>query len=139
MYGQIYAVNEIHESSGKTARVWSDADRLDFSIDTHKQILVISAFCSHEISSGGRGGDYKAVSREFRLELDKDEVEKLVATALNKKLLKKLAIDNLESIDVISKLELDLNRQKEKLNLAEREVKRLKRIVVRATAVLDGA
>lgn len=138
MYGQIFAVSEVNEeSSGKTMRVWSDADSLSFSIDPEKKILVIKASCSHEMGTGERGGEVSAINRKLLLELEKDEVEKLVASALNNKLLKKLEIGNLQSIDLVGKLQLDIDRYKAELDSARREIKRLHKVISKAKAALN--
>ena len=122
MYTQIFARSVSNESAGKTARVWSDVDKLDFLIDEKKSMLVIKASCYDD---KGYTDDYD-VQREFWLELEKQEVEKLVSTALNHKLLKKLDIANLAQIDKISALENELEQVREELaqSLAEQRTMR---------------
>ena len=139
MYGQIHAVSDVNDSTGKTMRVWSDADRINFSIVPQKKLLEISASCYHETSSGERGGEYIAINRTFLLQLEKEEVEKLVFTALNKKLLKKLQITNLQNIDLVGKLELDIEGLKTALAASQREVKRLNKIIGAAQKTLAEA
>ena len=137
MYSEIHATNAEKESSGKTTRVWSDVEGLNFTINSTSKTLEISASCRVELSNGARGGEYHSMNRTFFLELKKEEVEKLVTTALNNKLLKKLDINNLDRIDLVGKLELDIERYKVEMDKAQKEIKRLHKLIDRAKVALN--
>lgn len=118
MYTQVFAKSAVNDDSkGKTSRVWSDVDKIKFSINREHSLLVITASCYDE---KGSYGAYD-VEREFHLELEKIEVEKLVSTALNDKLLKQLDIDNLSVIDKVSALELSVDRLQKEIEKVKKE------------------
>jgi hypothetical protein len=101
--------------------------------------VVGTATCWDEKGTGERGGFTTTIERQFHLEFNKKEVEKLVDTALNEKLLKKLNINNLKQIDRAGKLEIDVANLREQLLLAHRELKRLKRLIGAARSTLNQA
>ena len=138
MYSQIHAENAEKESSGKTTKVdFDDVEDLNFTINSTSKTLEIKASCGEELSNGARGGEYHSMNRTFFLELKKEEVEKLVTTALNNKLLKKLDINNLDRIDLVGKLELDIERYKVEMDKAQKEIKRLHKLIDRAKVALN--
>ena len=137
MYSEIHATNAEKESSGKTTRVWSDVEGLNFTINSTSKTLEINASYGEELSSGARGGEYLSMNRTFYLRLEKEEVEKLVTTALNNRLLKKLDINNLDRIDLVGKLELDIERYKVEMDKAQKEIKRLHKLIDRAKVALN--
>lgn len=138
MYSQIHAENAEKESSGKTTKVdFDDAEDLNFTINSRRKTLEISASCRVELSNGARGGEYRSINRTFYLRLERGEVEKLVTTALNNKLLKKLDINNLDRIDLVGKLELDIERYKVEMDKAQKEIKRLHKLIDRAKVALN--
>jgi len=72
------------------------------------------------------------------LELNKLEVEKLVSTALNEKLLKKLNIKNLAQIDKVSKLEIEIAELRLQLDEANLELRNLRSAIEKAAALLTN-
>jgi chromosome segregation ATPase len=136
VYAQIYAERMSNTSTGKTMRVWSTAERLRFEVIEASQTLRIKANCSEGHSSGDRGGTYDPVDRQFFLDLDKSEVEKLVAHALNEQLLKKMNIANLAQIDRVSKLEDDLSETKAQLKAAQAKIADLESRITQARKAL---
>ncbi len=134
MYTQVFAKSAVNEDSkGKTSRVWSDVDKLRFRIDRDKSLLVIEASCYDE-----KGYGLYDVERDFLLELEKTEVEKLVSTALNEKLLKQLDIKNLSNLDKVSPLELELDRVRKELGASKKDNAELRRRIKRAANALSG-
>lgn len=136
MYAQIYAESLSNLSTGKTMRVWSVPENITFSVREEDKALRIEASCTDRESSGNRGGEYNPVTRIFHLRLELAEVEKLVATALNEKLLKKIGITNLAKIDKISKLELDNEALLQQLEAVKEEYADLQKRVSAATKLL---
>lgn len=144
MYGQIHAKSEIKDNSrGKTMRVWGDASALTFysSYDDDDKVLIIKASCT-EIFNGDDDNDasyYDEINRNLRLELNKEEVEKLATAILtvNQKLLKKFKISNLQAINPVGKLKLDIERLKGELDSDKREIKRLHKIINKAKTALN--
>lgn len=107
MYAEIIAKNSVNEeSSGKTARVWADARMLSFELDEDNNALVITSFCYEQ---RGISGEYN-VERTFRLELDRKDVEKLIDSVLNEKILKKMGVSNLSNMGRMARLELSLEK-----------------------------
>lgn len=138
MYGEIFAKSELNDSgSGKTMRVWSDTDKLDFSVDLAKNLFIINARCYESIGTGEQGGFIQEIRRTFHLELEKSEVEKMVTSAVTGKLLKQLGITNLQIIDKSSSLELEIDKLTNELKSAHAEIKRLEGKIVNARKELD--
>jgi len=137
LYAQIYAESLSNLSTGKTMRVWSSADQLEFELVEGAKELRIKATCSERNNSGDRGGEYNPITRKFLLDLNKTEVEKLVGRALNEKLLKKMDIANLSEIDKVSQLENELDKLRRGLDEMSKKVKVLEAKISRATKVLS--
>jgi hypothetical protein len=109
-----------------------------FEVSEEKGLLYIKASCTANGNSGDRGGDYNPIFRNLHLELNKEEVEKLVATALNEKLLRKLNIENLASIDIIGHLELEVQRRNLLLQIANEKNSRLRCLIDDAISMLNS-
>jgi DNA-directed RNA polymerase alpha subunit len=136
MYSQIFSVSAVNGgSAGKTSRVWSRVDKIKFSINKQREQLVLEASC---YDSKGWTNDYD-VTREFQLRLEKNEVEKLVSEALSNKLLKRLNIKNLASIDTVGALELALEKAKEENQSLKAENEALLKGISEAAAILKIA
>lgn len=138
MYAQIYAESLDNRSTGKTMRVWSHVEEVTFGVIEEDQLLVIKATCHDRENSGDRGGDYNPVTRQLLLKLNKEEVEKLVATSLNEKLLKKLNIENIANIDVISHLEIELQNRNDELRMVNEEIDSLRELMGDAASMLQS-
>lgn len=135
MYTQVFAKSAVNEDSrGKTSRVWSDVDKINFSINKEHSLLVVTASCYDE----KKGYGAYDVEREFHLEFERNEVEKLVSTALNEKLLKQLDIENLAVIDKVSALELSLEKLQKEFDESRIENAILRARVEAAISTLSG-
>jgi len=110
---------------------------MEFELVPSGKKLRIKATCSDRNNSGDRGGEHNPITRDFFLDLDKTEVEKLVGRALNEKLLKKMDIANLSEIDKVSQLENELDKLRRGLDEMSKKVKVLEAKISRATKVLS--
>lgn len=117
-------------------RIWSTVERLGVEIIEASQTLRFKASCSEGHGTGDRGGIYNPVDREFVLDLDRPEVEKLVVHALNEKLLKKMKIANLAQIDRVSNLENQLSESQENLAAAQAKILELEKRIAKARRAL---
>lgn len=104
MYAEIQSESLSNYGTGKTSRVWAFADGITFDASHSEQTLSISASYKDKVTSGDRGGEYNPVTRRFLLELEKAEIERLVAAALHGTLLSEPMQDGLADNQVISLL-----------------------------------
>ena len=139
MYGQIFAKSDINvEGAGKTMRVWSDADKLVFAVNLEKQLFVIQARCYDQIRSGNFGGLANDVTRELHLELERDEMEKLVKIAMEQKLLQQLGLEDFSNSGKISQLQNENDTMRIELESAQKTIAKLRAIIKKATAALSA-
>lgn len=142
MYAQIHSINEENQSSpGKTMRVWSDASRLKFSVETRagEKHLIIEASCWDEFGSGERGGQPISINRTFYLQLEVEDIERLIYFILKPKILADLDIQKLQKADRSKKLQVDIVRLRSELRLAKQEAAKLRKLMKDICRIAEAA
>lgn len=112
MYAQITSESMLY--SGKTMRVFERPSGLQLAVANQGESLILSASERDRENSGDRGGVYNPITRSLHLELEKDDILKLLTLIAEGDLCKKIGLHELprtaREIALESKIE-ELNRE----------------------------